>query len=320
MTADISLASQPIFLIGAERSGTTVLRLMLDHHPKITFEGELLQYVFDRMPIGDGWSQLDQFYDQFEEWLNLNRISSFTIDRRLSYPELVKTFLYQSCASKGKPIIGVTFHRNFDRLLRIWSDARFIHLIRDGRDVAYSCVGMGWAGNVWSGVERWIETEKLWTELRDLLSVEQRIEITYETLISEPSKTLTCLCNFIGVPYEPAMLSYPQTTTYNLPDPNLMGKWRHKLSDYEIQLVESKIGNMLVERGYKLSGLPPVSINSAIENRLRLQDWWARLGFRIQRNGLTLFLLDYLTRYLGLKQWQRSVKQKLYAIKQVHCK
>jgi hypothetical protein len=71
------------------------------------------------------------------------------------------------------------------------------------------------------------------------------------------------------------MISYPETTTYDLPDPSYIGQWRRKLSEYEIRLVESRIGKMLMKRGYKLSGLPPLTVTSTMEKKLRLQDWWA---------------------------------------------
>ena len=78
------------------------------------------------------------------------------IDRGLDYPRLAQSFVAQYCARSGKPIHGATCHKHFDRLLRIWPRARFVHIVRDGRDVARSCIGMGWAGNVWHGSERWI--------------------------------------------------------------------------------------------------------------------------------------------------------------------
>ena len=56
-----------------------------------------------------------------------------------------------------------------DRLTRIWPDARFIHLVRDPRDVARSVIPMGWAGNTWVGVERWMEAERLWDRVRSSL-------------------------------------------------------------------------------------------------------------------------------------------------------
>ncbi|MEQ9237509.1 sulfotransferase family protein [Coleofasciculus sp. E2-BRE-01] len=143
---------KPIFLVGAERSGTTVLRLMLDHHPQIAWCYEF-EYVVDQISDNGDFPQLEAYY----EWLETHRIfqsTGFEIDRSLSYPQLANSFLCQRCQRldrTGKPLVGATVHRHFDRLLQIWPNARFIH-----------------------------------------------------------------------VPYDQAMLSYPQTTPYSLPDPKLM--------------------------------------------------------------------------------------------------
>ena len=51
-----------------------------------------------------------------------------------------------------------------------------------------------------------------------------------------------------------------------------------------------------------------------MEQWLKLQDWFARIQFRLNRMSLTLFLSDYLSRHLRLKQWQKSVKLKLNEI------
>lgn len=269
-----------------------------------------LNMLLIQISENDDFPKLEAYY----EWLETHRIfqgTGFEIDRSLSYPQLANSFLCQRSDRTGKPLVGATVHRHFDRLLQILPNARFIHLVRDGRDVARSCIGMGWAGNVWTGVERWIEAEHLWAKLSKNLSSEQQIEITYETLIKEPVETLTALCNFIGVPYDPAMLSYPQTTPYSLPDPKLIGQWQRKQSEHEIQLVESRISDMLIERGYQLSGLPQLQVNSATEQRLRLQDRWARVNYRIQRYGMAMFLSDYLSRRLKIKPWQKYIQQKL---------
>ncbi|MEQ9482328.1 sulfotransferase family protein [Coleofasciculus sp. F4-SAH-05] len=312
MTKDISLVSQPIFLVGAERSGTTVLRLMLDHHPDIAWCYEF-EYAVDKISNEGDFPSLDEYY----KWLETHRIfqdTGFTIDRGLSYPQLINSFLGQKQEQAQKPIIGATVHRHFDRLLHIFPDARFIHLIRDSRDVARSCIGMGWAGNVYIGVERWIEAESLWAKLSQNLSSERRIEVTYEALIKEPVETLTQLCNFIGLPYNEAMLSYAQKTTYDLPDPSLISQWKRKLSEREIQLVESRVANMLVERGYELSGLPSLKVTSAMKQQLKLQSWWVRVQGRVQRYGIALFLADYLSRRLKINLWQKRVRQKLNVI------
>lgn len=318
MTSTIPLVAEPIFLVGAERSGTTVLRLMLSHHPQIAWCNEF-EYAVDRIPDADGWPQLEDYY----QWLETHRVfqaTGFVIDRSLSYPKLVNSFLLQKQNQESKSIIGATVHRHFDKLLRIWSDARFIHIVRDGRDVARSCIGMGWAGNVWTGVERWIEAEQLWKKISQIVPQERQIEVTYETLISEPVKTLTRLCDFIGVPYDDAMLSYPQNTTFEFPDPKFIGQWRRKLSEREIQLIESRAADILNDLGYELSGLPLLPVTDFMQRKLRLQDWWMRLQFRVQRYGLMLVIEDYLSRKLNLEPWQKQVKLRINAIAKSYLK
>ncbi|MDJ0554212.1 MAG: sulfotransferase [Microcoleaceae cyanobacterium MO_207.B10] len=306
--------SEPVFLVGAERSGTTVLRLMLDHHPQIAFNNEF-EYAVDLVSDEGKWPEMDRYY----EWLETNRIflgSGFEIDRSLSYPELIDSFLRQKRDRAGKPFVGATVHRHFNWLLDIWPDARFIHILRDGRDVARSNIGMGWAGNVWTGVNRWVEAEQLWTKLKEIIPENRRTELTYENLISEPVLVLTQLCEFIGVPYNEAMLSYPETSPYELPDKKYVAQWKIKMSEYEIRLVESKAGNMLEERGYELSGLPILIVNSTTKLRLKFQDKLERIKYRVNRLGLGLYIEDYLSRHLGSEKWEKAVKLKIVNMQQ----
>lgn len=300
------LLEKPTFLVGAERSGTTLLRLMLDHHPKICWCNEF-EYSVDRVADDGTFPQLEAYY----EWLEIHRIfraTGFTIDRDLNYPHLVDSFLRQRQAnSGGKSVVGATVHRHFDRLLKVWPDARFIKIVRDGRDVARSCIGMNWAGNVWTGVERWIEAENLWLKLVKLLPADRYIELNYEDAIVDPEGVLHRVCEFMDVAYDPAMLTYPEDTTYSAPDPKLISQWRRKLSEHEIQLVESRISDMLVERGYELSGLPIIEVPSQEIRQLRFQCYWKRALGRVQRNGLPLFIMDYFARRLGYKPFERYV-------------
>jgi Sulfotransferase family len=317
LNSDSSPSDDPIFLVGAERSGTTVLRLMLEHHPKLAWCEEF-EYAVDWISATGDFPPLTAYYD----WLEMDRIfqaTGFQIDQSLTYPQLINYFLAQKHLRDGKPLIGATVHRHFDRLLYIWQNARFIHLIRDPRDVARSCMGMGWAGNVWTGVERWIDAENLWLQLRDRIPADRYIDITYEALISDPTKVLTDLCNFIGIPYDGTMLKYTKSTTYDVPDPRFIGQWRHKLSNRDIQLIESRVADMLVERGYELSSLPKLD-TSAIALGLRLQDWWARKQFRLRRYGFPLLLSDFLSRRLNRKSWQKQVRLKLNAIDTTYLK
>lgn len=306
------IIQEPIFLVGAERSGTTLLRLMLAHHPQIAWCNEF-EYAVDQINNNHQFPHINDY----QKWLETHRIfqaTNFIINQHLTYPELVNSFLLQKKEAEKKEIIGATVHRHFDRLLTIWQDAKFIHLIRDPRDVAKSCIAMGWAGNVWYGVERWQSAEKLWDNLQLKLADNKYVEITYETLISYPQETLTKLCQFIGVEYNKSMLEYAGTTTYDIPDAKFINQWQTKLSHHEIQLIESRISNLLTEKGYQLSGLPIIKLTTLEQKKLALQNWYYQAKFRLKRYGLNLFLSDFLSRRLKLNNWQKQVKLQLNEI------
>ena len=306
MTSAIASAQEePFFLVGSERSGTTLLRLMLAHHKHIECAPEF-EFLVEEMPAESGWPALESYY----EWLATNRIFvpyGFAVDRALDYPALMKSFLAQYCTRTQKPIQGATCHKHFDRLLRIWPRARFVHLVRDGRDVARSCVGMGWAGNVWHGADRWIEAEELWASLVPVVPPARRIELYYEDLIRAPEKALTRVCAFLGTDFEAAMLDYSRDSSYERPDPNLIGQWRKKLSPGELALLEARIGSMLRARGYEESGVPAGQVGAWRRLTLALQDRLGRFRFRRERYGLGHVLCARLARTLGLKSWAKRL-------------
>jgi hypothetical protein len=93
----------------------------------------------------------------------------------------------------------------------------------------------------------------------------------------------------------------------------LLNQWKRKLSDREIQLIESRIGHMLIERNYHLSDLPLIEVDDIYKRRLKLQCWLSRVQFRIKQNGLSLFVADYLSRRLNITPWQKQLKLKINA-------
>lgn len=306
------MTSQPIFLVGCVRSGTTLLRLMLDHHPKIAFLFEF-EYAVEKIKGNSGWPDLKQYH----EYLLSHRIfgsAKFEINQQLSYPELVDSFLRQKVAETGKSIVGATVHHHFDKITRVWPDAKFIHIYRDGRDVTRSCIQMGWAGNGWTGADRWIAAEELWKSMVPHIPEERRCEIRYKDLVRRPEEKLSSLCEFIGVAYDAAMMNYSEDSTYSAPDLSMIEQWRRKMSNAEVQLVEARIGDMLLERGYELSGLPRISVSPIMEKRLRWQDWSNRFRKRLQRYGALLVGADIATRRLGLNRWQKYVRQRVNQI------
>ncbi len=310
--------SKPVFLAASVRSGTTLLRLMLDHHPQIAWCNEF-EYTVDWINPDGSWPDLQAYH----RWLNVDRIfqgTGFQIDPDLTYPELIDSFLRQRLDQSGKPLVGATVHRHFDRVLYVWPDARFIHLVRDGRDMARSFIGMGWAGNMWTAIGGWITIEHLWDQLSAKLSPDRILEIRYSDLILNTVETLTQICQFIGTDYDPAMLSYADKTNYSLPDPSLLDQWKQKLSAFEIRLAEARAREMLQKRGFELSGLDPLDITPPLKLWLRTQDRWSRIQFRHQRYGTRLFLAELVSRRLNLEPWHRQIRLQLNEIDKTYLK
>jgi hypothetical protein len=291
------------FLVGCERSGTTLLRLMLDSHPEIAFRYEF-EIAVEAMPDDDHWPELEDYY----EFLRLHRFVDPPpeIDPSLDYPSLVRSFLEQKRVADRKPRLGATVHRHFVRLLKIWPDARFIHLVRDGRDVAPSCVQMGWYGNVWTAAERWLRIESEWDRVAAIVPEERRIDVHYEDLVAAPVETLTRICEFIGVPYRPAMLEYPKHSTYKYPQASLACQWPRKLTPRNIRLLESRMSDMLLARGYGLSGFPGIAPNALDRALLKLDNRAGIVRARIESLGPRLWLESVISRRLGPRTWRES--------------
>jgi len=306
------MITQHLFLIGAKRSGTTVLRLMLDHHSQIAWPFEF-EFVSNLLPDDDHWPDLEGVYD----YLSTNRQflqANLAIDKTLSVAELVDSFLVQKRELASKPFVGATVHRDYQRLLGVWPEAKFIHLLRDARDVARSSIGIGWAGNHWSGGHRWIEAEQEWRELRKNLADDRWIELKYEDLIVRPVEVLTEICGFIGVGYEEALFDYTKDSTYERPDPSLIEQWRRKMTEEQIRTVEACAGKMMVECGYALSGLPALEITGGLAKKLKRESRIGLAKYRIERFGVWLYLEDLISRRLNIKAWRRRVIPKHNAI------
>jgi hypothetical protein len=313
--SDISaheMLAEPIFVVGAVRSGTTLLRLMLDHHPRIAFHFEF-EFAVDQISPDGQFPELAAYHEFLAED-RIFQLSRAIIDPQLDYPRLVNSFLLQKRDRDGKLRVGGTVHRQFDRIRYVWPQAKYIHLLRDGRDAGRSCMAMGWAGSMYHGVARWQEAEETWDQLAAHIPPQRRCEVRYEELVADPQRVLTDVCHFIGEEFDPAMFDYAQNSSYGLPDPRLTQQWRRKLSDSEIQLAEARIGNLLTARGYELSGLPPLQLSPRQVAQLERQDWRRRAKFRLKRYGLPLLATDYIARHAGIRPLARRTLRRINAI------
>lgn len=301
---------RPIFLVGAERSGTSLLRLLLDHHPDIAFQMEF-EYAVDR--LGPNGERPDM--TEYRAWLRGNFVfqgSGFAIDETLEFRPLLDSFLEQK--RQGKPIIGATIHRHFDRIGKIWPDARYIYLARDGRDVARSCIGMGWAGNAYAGCSEWIETVHAWDRLKATLPESAWLETRYEDLVADSDPEMSRILAWIGVPFTDAIYDYTKTSKYRRPDPKLAYQWKRKMAERDVRLVEARIGELLEKRGYERSGLPPIALTPGLRAQLTLENWWGRYSHRIRVYGLPCTVAETVAIRLGIKPLQERLRQRRYDI------
>ena len=305
--------NDPLFLVGSERSGTTLLRLMLDHHPQIAFEKEFDFVVTEVSDTGE----LPPLED-YLEWIATVRGADYAIDRSLDYRALVNDFLRQKqAASGGKRYVGATVHRNFDRLRFLWPEARYIHLMRDPRDVARSVVQKGWAGNVYQASEFWIDAERCWDSLVPHLGRDQAIEFHYEDLVRRTEPVLAEICRFVGVEYSEKMLEYPaDAPQYPPPDPRLVAQWKAKLSAWDVALVEVRTAGLMERRGYAPSGYTLPKVSPLRHGLLVHSGRLRRVRARVDTFGLGLVTMDVLGRRLRLRPLARHAQTRINAVEQ----
>ncbi len=311
-------AERPFFLVGSERSGTTLLRLMLSHHPELECAPEF-EFLVDRISPTGEWPRLEEYYDD----LSVNRVfqpHELQIDPGLTYPELAQSFVRQYGDRSGKSIYGATCHHAFAHLPRVFPNGRFVHLLRDGRDVARSCIGMGWVGHVYYGVERWVDAMDQWELLKRIVPAERRLEIRYEDLIRNSRNVLEQVCAFLGTAFDERIFEYAENSTYTRPDPSLTQQWRRKLTPDELGLLEGRIGELLRERGYEESGVAAVIPGPWKRFRLFLANKRGFWRFRLERYGAFLLFKNKLARTFGLRGMERRVIQEMNAIENRHLK
>ena len=297
---DMTLADVRVFLVGSERSGTTLLRLLLDHHPRIAFNGES-EYVVTQISVDGAFPEIERY----REWLRNDRIfqgSRFSIDEGLDFVALVNDFLNQKRARDNKEIVGATVHYQFRKLGRIWPRAKYIYLYRDGRDVANSVMRMGWAGNVYVAADWWLEAEREWDELRAALGHDDWIEVRFEDLVASTRPQLERICSFLGVAYSERMFDYARTSSYRAPDVGLNYRWKTGMRKADVQRLEAKLGGRLSGRGYELSGYPRIPVPALTRKYLYLQSRLSAFLFRLGRYGIALTFQETLSRRLGWNQ------------------
>ena len=287
----VNLKNSPIFIVGCDRSGTTLLRLMLNKSPVlyITPETEFLMTLKNNQELYGDFSQIYQRYFFIRD-LQTNKATSktytfpvfdLTVEEAAQAIEAVSPTdfsgaaqaIFKASANKrNKQRWGdKTPHQveNITALAEVFPDAQFVHIIRDGRDVAISMRKAGWLkGNMLTIAEYWQTKVKAGITAGKTLGKDRYGEIYYERLLQQPTATLKALCNWLGLEYTPQMLEYYHDASSNIQaeyshlftlnqkplDASRAYAWKNKMSKSDRADFESIGGELLQELGYELSG------------------------------------------------------------------
>lgn len=210
----------PVFIVGIGRSGTSLLRMMLNAHPNLylTHEASFYlgsQFVPDRASTSD-WLET-YFRSLFFSWLN---IDAETIRQELSsthpppvarhhLPDAYKAIM-RACARKHNKIRygdKTPLHSLYvDQILRDFKDARIIHMVREPKATIHSLTKMPWApASVFLNCLYYRNCMQILGKYRGRI-----LEIRLEDLLDDPKQTLSAILKFIGEPWNDAVLDYPK--------------------------------------------------------------------------------------------------------------
>jgi hypothetical protein len=239
--------SAPIFLVGSRFSGVEELHRILDAGASLALARDA-GFLVDLLPPRGGWPDLHAYW----EWLAEHAVfqaERLTIDPVLTYPELVQSFLVQLRRRARKPIAGGVVRRGIPALERLWPDARYVHVVRDGRRVAGAVLEARHSSNLWCALDGWVEAEEGWNVLASELRADQWIEIRHEDLSAEPRASLARIGEFLCL--ESCDLLRDTAAAIEA-RAQLATASSRPLHVDEIRLAEMRIGSLLEARGYGL--------------------------------------------------------------------
>jgi len=285
-------------IVGAARSGTTLLRAMLDSHPSMAIPPESYFLVgigkrsrgprrtnpFDpasfatelvshhRFPLWD----LDP---DFVRWSIERRNPATAADGfRIVYQ------LYARAHGKSRYGDKTPWYINHIPFLsKLFLESRFVHIIRDGRDVSLS---QG-CGEI-AGALAWRRAIRCGHEAERALGPHRYLQVRYEQLVTDPEETLGLICDFVDLPFDPAMLAYheraeairsgffrPNSAAHHrLSEPPRLraDDWRSRMTPKEICRFEVLAGDELSACGYPrdVSHTPTTAILGARLDESRL--------------------------------------------------
>jgi hypothetical protein len=291
----------PVVVLGVSRSGTTLLKEMLDAHPDLAIPSE--SYFVPQL-----WSRhgerpgADAFLDDVErlarirEWGLTREDVASRLPERPSFPEAVGAIYRAYAAARGKRRFGdktPSYMQRLPLLEHAFPGARYVHLIRDGRDAGLSFLDMrrrptfNWARprGLGSFAAQWRREVEAARRFGREGVAGRYMEVRYEDLVAGPERALREVCAFLGLDFAPAMLEYhrhldpermPDHSGLAEPPRSGSRRWREQMSSGDAELFEAIGGGLLADLGYARAHPSP-----SVGARLRAHVVRAALAARI---------------------------------------
>lgn len=277
----------PLFLIGSPRSGTTLLHQMFDHHPAfaLPFESKFIVVFNNNLAeFGDlhdvknrealiisiekfmrnAWLERDH-----NEWIPGLAAAAPLLaqDAAPSYAGVMEVIYKFFAGQRGRERWGdkmATFRRCMPTILELFPDARIVHIIRDGRDVASSLLPLSFGPNTaYVAAKKW---RNFIEHGLDFAAKHPRHVYTmrYEDLIDDPEKYLRDICDFVDEPFHEEMLQFHKSGTSRVPRKAIHGqlnkpvnkeqsaRWKRDLSAEQVRVFEAVAGPLLDRLDYEV--------------------------------------------------------------------
>jgi hypothetical protein len=278
-------------IVGVPRSGTTLLRMMLDAHPEMAIPPEtgFLPSLATLDPSIDSSRSAADLITSFHTWPDFSLEAgalrdAFARSAPITPADAARIFYRSYAARFGKDRWGdktPTYGASLDRIASLLPESRFIHIIRDGRDVVVSVRELWFrpGETIEACAEDW--AMKL-AHTRALgATVPHYLEVRFEDLVRDPAATLETICGFLDLRFDPRMLSYHRGASARLdehqarystdgqvvvskadrlnnqrfvtepPRPDRIGRWQSELSAEEVSRFEGVAGDWLERLGYR---------------------------------------------------------------------
>lgn len=276
------------FIVGRPRSGTTLLRTLFDAHPNVNIppESQFIVNLFPKYGKKTNWTEKDilSFYkDLLNQWLfdtwtmdyNTLKKALLSCEGRNTYGTICKTVYKQYCSLFDKRELLLFGDKNpgyaiySKLLLKIFPEAKFIHILRDYRDNFASIKNVDFELPVPSlVVQKWKYFFRKFNK-DSTVKPDAFYVIKYEDLAKEPEIHMQKLCNFIGIDYNDSIFDfykkkdeilkiYPPGYIHNYHsslgheiNTSRIGIWKKQLSSRQVKLMDATAGKIAEQAGYE---------------------------------------------------------------------